>query len=190
MPESAYEACVIAASAGGVGALMQILGDLRPGLPLAVVVLLHTGSSEDGLAGVLGSRCALPVRTADPCEPIVPGRVWVAPAGYHLLVEKDRHFSLSVDDKVCFVRPSADVLFESAADAWRERLIGVVLTGGNHDGAAGLRTIRSRGGLAIVQQPDEAEARAMPEAALATAGADHVLPLKKIGPLIDRLARA
>ena len=97
--------------------------------------------------------------------------------------------ALSVDEKVCHVRPSADVLFASAADVWRSGLIGVVLTGANEDGAAGLAAIRSRGGLGIVQQPEEAEMRQMPDAALRLAGADHVLGLADIGPMLNRMCR-
>lgn len=183
-----HEACVIGASAGGVTALIDLLGGLSPHLPLAVIVLLHTGPQAADMAGVLGTRCALPVRTAQAGEPAPRGEVRVAPPGYHLLVERDRRFSLSIDEKVCYVRPSADVLFASAADVWRERLIGVVLTGSNEDGAEGLRLIRSRGGLGVVQDPVGAEAAAMPQAAIARAGADHVLPLDRIAPLLNRLA--
>ena len=184
------EACVIGASAGGVTALVQLLGDLSPQLPMGVIVVLHAGAQATGLARVLGTRCPLPVRTVEAGSRCEPGQVWVAPPGYHLLVERDRRFSLSVDDKVCYVRPSVDVLFASAADAWRERLIGVILTGGNEDGADGLLQIRSRGGVAVVQDPAEAEAAAMPQAALQRAGADHVLGIRHIGRLLNRLAGA
>lgn len=188
MPRKLYDACVIGASAGGVGALIELLSHLSPDLAITVVVVLHTGPQASGLAEVLGQRSKLPVKSAEHGLEALPGRVWLAPPGYHLLVENDRRFSLSIDEKVCFVRPAADVLFTSAADVWHQHLIGVVLTGGNEDGAAGLREIRSRGGLAIVQSPEDAEVPAMPEAALRIAGADHTLALKEIAPLLNQLA--
>jgi two-component system chemotaxis response regulator CheB len=113
--------------------------------------------------------------------------VHVAPAGYHLLVENDRHFALSVDEHVRYSRPSIDVMFGSATDVYGESLIGVVLTGANSDGAEGLARIRRRGGTAVVQAPESAEAAAMPRAALESAGADHCLPLEAIAPLLNRL---
>jgi two-component system chemotaxis response regulator CheB len=101
------------------------------------------------------------------------------------LVERDATFSLSVDPKICFVRPSIDVLFQSAADAYGPGLAAVVLTGANEDGAAGLKRVRDRGGIGIVQDPAEAEAPEMPAAALMLAGADHVLPLERIPALLN-----
>lgn len=186
----AYRAVAIAASTGGIDALRRLLADLRPGLPMAVMVLLHTSSEDvESLCEVLQWRCPLPVRPAQARAAALPGRVYVAPSNYHLLVERDGRFSLSVDEKVHYVRPSADVLFESAADAWGSALIGVVLTGANDDGARGLRLLRQRGGCAIVQAPSDAEMPVMPESALKLAGADHVLPLAAIGPCLNELSR-
>jgi two-component system chemotaxis response regulator CheB len=138
---------------------------------------------------VLAAGSAVPVVEAESRQPLVKGCAYLAPPGYHLLIEPGPRATLSMDEKVCHVRPSADVLFASAADVWRSGLIGVVLTGANEDGAAGMAAIRSRKGLAVVQKPEEAEMREMPEATLRLAGADHVLSLAEIAPLLNRLCR-
>lgn len=180
----------MAASSGGIAALRRVLAALRPDLGVPVLIVQHSASDDGGaLCEVLAASCALPVVEAEPRQPVIAGCAYLAPPGYHLLVERGPRLALSVDDKVCHVRPSADVLFASAADVWHSALIGVVLTGANHDGAAGLLAIRSRNGLCVVQDPDEAEMAIMPRAALEMAGADHVLPLDRIGPLLDSLCR-
>lgn len=178
----------MAASTGGIDALRKVLRALPDRFGAPVLLVQHTGS-EDGkaLCEVLAAACALPVVEAEPRQPVIPGCVYLAPPGYHLLVERGPRLALSVDDKVCHVRPSANILFSSAADVWRANLIGVVLTGANEDGAEGMKDIRSRNGLAIVQLPEEAEMGEMPTAALERAGADYVLPLAEIGPLLARL---
>lgn len=184
---SAAAAVVIGCSAGGLHALRIVLAGLRPQLPAAVVVVCHTGSEDvEMLVGLLKRDCSLPVSEAGERRELVEGQVYVAPAGYHLYVEQDRRFSLSIDPKVCFVRPSIDMLFESAAQAFNSKLAAVVMTGANDDGALGLRAARMRGGVAIVQNPAEAFAPAMPQAALDLAGADHVCRLSEIAPLINR----
>lgn len=173
---------------GGLNALKQLLGGLDARLPQPVLLCSHTGNSHvDLLCSLLASYCALPVREAQERMPASGGVVHVAPGGYHLLVENDRHFALSVDEVVRFSRPSIDVLFMAAAEVYRDSLIGVVLTGANADGALGLAQIRRYGGLAVVQEPADAEAPAMPQAALDIAGADHCLPLAQIAPLLNRL---
>lgn len=180
----------MAASSGGISALRRILGALGADLPVPVLVVQHSASDDGGaLCEVLAAGCALPVVEGEPRQPVIAGCVYLAPPGYHLLVESGPRLALSVDDKVCHVRPSADVLFASAADVWHSALIGVVLTGANHDGAAGLLAIRSRKGLCVVQDPADAEMSTMPRAALEMAGADHLLPLDQIGPLLDTLCR-
>ena len=125
----------------------------------------------------------LPVADANDKTPIEPGHVYLAPPDYHLLVQPG-YFSLSTDDRVHFARPSIDVLFESAADAYRERVVGVILTGANADGAAGLSRIKRSGGVAVVQDPLTAERNEMPGAALAATAADAILPLGEIGPFL------
>ena len=180
-----YELIVIGASWGGLNAVGELLSGLPKRLGCAVVVAQHRrgDTPEGGLAELLGLRTRLPVADVEDKSPIEPGRVYLAPPNYHLLIEKG-YFSLSVDERVHYARPSVDVLFQSAADAYRERVIGVILTGSNEDGAAGLARIKALGGVAIVQDPRSAERDEMPRAALSATHADAVLPLEEIGPFL------
>jgi two-component system, chemotaxis family, protein-glutamate methylesterase/glutaminase len=180
---------VIGTSYGGVAALQEVLPGLAPDLPAPVVIVQHRMRDEDnGLCEFLRDHCPLPVVEPNDKDAVEAGRVYLAPRDYHLLVEGGR-FALSVDAPVTFARPSIDVLFESAADAYGAAAAGVILTGSNRDGARGLARIRERGGVAAVQDPEEAASRAMPEAALAAAKVDRVLPLREIAPLINGLCR-
>lgn len=184
-------AIVIGASAGGPGALRRLLRLIRPDLQSAIVVVNHVGANgPDLLPDVLAHGSTLPVALAAERMPVTGGHVHVAPAGYHLLIERDFHFSLSIDPKVCFSRPSIDVLFESAARAYQKSLIGVVLTGASSDGAAGLAQIRRSGGLALVQAPQDAEVDTMPRAALELAGADHCAPVEALAAFINEVSRS
>jgi two-component system chemotaxis response regulator CheB len=185
---SRFAAIVMGCSAGGLTALQRVLPGLDPGLGVPVVVCCHTASSNVSLlVELLGRLSSLPVVEARERGSIGPGMVHVAPSGYHLLVEEDLHFSLSVDAKVSFARPSIDVLFETAADAWRERVVAVLMTGANADGANGLAAIRRAGGYGVVQDPRDAESDAMPLAGLQIAGADACLPLDAIPALLNEL---
>lgn len=185
-----FEAAVIGVSAGGLRALKAILPELPASFPLPIAIVQHLDAQADAyLAGYLDRLSAIAVKEAEDKEAMLPGTAYLAPAGYHLLVEPDRSLSLSVDDKVNFSRPSIDLLFESAADALGEGLIGIVLTGANGDGARGLKAIKDRGGLAIVQDPKTAEAPFMPRAALDAAPADHVVHLERIAPLLAQLCK-
>jgi len=176
-----FEAVAIGCSTGGLNALERILPALPGEFPAALIVVMHTApESRSLLVELLGKRCRLPVREAQEGGEILPGTIYVAPPAYHLLVEDDRTFSLSTDAKVSYARPSVDVLFESAAHAYGERLIGVILTGANHDGSAGLRAVAEAGGLCLVQDPAGAEAHTMPESALAASAAARSVPLDKI----------
>jgi two-component system chemotaxis response regulator CheB len=182
------QAIVIGCSAGGLTALEHLFAGIDPALPQPIAVCCHTGSATvDLLCELLAKHATLPVEEARERAPMRGGVIHVAPSGYHLLVEASRRFSLSVDQRVSFARPSIDVLFESAAEAYRESLIGIVLTGANSDGADGLVHVRQAGGLAVVQDPTDAEVATMPAAALERAGADHCLPLAAIAPLLNRL---
>lgn len=180
-----YDLIAIGASWGGLRAVSEILSALPDDFDVAVVVAQHrrNDASDGGLAGILGLRTRLTVRDAEDKDPIEPGHIYLAPPDYHLLVD-DRHFALSIDEPVNYARPSIDVLFESVAEAYRERAIGVILTGANWDGAAGLARIKALGGVAVVQDPARAERRDMPSAAIAATVADAVLPLEEIGPFI------
>ena len=188
MSQNGYKAIVMGASAGGLAALSEILPRLPKGFPLGVTVVQHVHPSQGMIwTARIERACPLPLVMAEDKSPVVPGRVHFAPPGYHLLVERDETFSLSIDEKVNFNRPSIDVLFESAAVVWRSRLVGVILTGSNADGADGLRLVKEAGGMAVVQDPLTADRREMPEAAIAATGVDHVASPEEIGILLARL---
>ena len=180
-----YDLIVIGASWGGLHAVGEILAALPEDTDAAVVIAQHRRADavEGGLAGLLRHRTGLPVADVDDKAPIQRGRVYLAPPDYHLLIQNG-YFSLSKDAHVHYARPSIDVLFESAADAYGDRVIGVILTGANADGAQGLAEVKRRGGVAVVQDPGTAERREMPSAALAATAADAVLPLAEIGPFL------
>ena len=179
----------IGVSTGGVNALLKLLGQLPADYPLPILIVQHIGPEAGiGLAKLLGERCFLRVKEADEQDEILPGTVYLAPPNYHLLVEREGFLSLSADPHVSFARPSVDVLFESAAEVFGPGLIGVVLTGANCDGSQGLRTIKQKGGLAIVQDPDDAEARQMPQSALAATEVDYVVTLAGMATLLRKLA--
>ena len=185
----AFRAVVIGASAGGVGALMTVLGALPADFPLPLAMVLHLRPDAGNfLADILNRHALLQVRQAEEKEHLRPGVAYLAPPNYHLLVEEDRSLALNVDERVNFARPSVDVLFDSAAHAFGPALIGVVLTGANADGARGAARIKAAGGMVVVQDPAEAEASAMPAAALAATTPDRVLTLAEIAPLLMELA--
>lgn len=186
-----YHAIVIGASAGGTAALQKILPFLPVDFPLPIIIAQHLHPLQDGAAIIhYAGGSALTVKDADEKEAIRVGFVYFAPPNYHLLVEDDFTFSLSIDAKVHFTRPSVDVLFESAADAYGPGLIGIILSGANQDGAAGLLRIKQRGGLTVVQNPQDAEVSYMPNAAIEVVRPDHVLPADEICKLLIDLTRS
>ena len=188
MPARHVEAVVIGGSAGALEALAVLLPALPRDCFVPVVIVLHIlGTRPSRLPEVLAHKTVLPVEEAEDKARVAPGVVYVAPPNYHLLIERDHAFALSADEPVHFSRPAIDVLFESAAEAYGEGLVGVILTGANEDGARGLSTIAQAGGLAIVQSPEEAQVAAMPIAAIAATGADVVLPLAEIAQLLGSL---
>ena len=184
------ELIVIGCSLGGMHALQTIFSSLTDDfcVPIAVVQHRHKNSNE-GLPSYFRRRSKLCVIDVDDKQPIKPGCIYLAPADYHLLVERGE-FSLSVDAAVAYSRPSIDVLFESAADAYRESVVGVVLTGANADGARGVKRIKQHGGTVIVQDPATAEAPAMPQAAIDEVRVDQILPLDQVGPYLVELCRS
>jgi two-component system chemotaxis response regulator CheB len=187
-PES--EIVVIGTSTGGLKALQTLLSGLTADFPLPVVIVQHRGSSsENGLSEFLSRSSSLPVTEPEDKEPVIPGRVYLAPRDYHLLIE-NRSFALSVDHAVAYARPSIDVLFECAADEYGDKAIGVILTGANNDGARGLARISSQGGVTVVENPETAASREMPQAALAYTNADWILPLEEIAPCLNKLVSA
>ncbi|WP_026072570.1 chemotaxis protein CheB [Nodosilinea nodulosa] len=183
----AYELVTIGTSLGGLSALKTLLRSLPREFPAALAIVQHRHrESDQAMSAFLQQFTVLPVHEVEDKECIQPGHVYFAPADYHLLVEYG-YFSLSVDEPVSYARPSIDVLLESAADAYHEQVIGVILTGANHDGVQGLSTLKARGGTAIVQDPDTAESAVLPTAAIAAVNVDWVLPLGQIAPRLIHL---
>jgi two-component system, chemotaxis family, protein-glutamate methylesterase/glutaminase len=180
-----YELICVGASWGGLHAIGRLLADIPDDVAQPIVIAQHRAPNaiEGALAELLGRQTSRPVADVDDKAPIERGHVYVAPPDYHLLIERGS-FALSVDERVQHARPSVDVLFESAADAYGDGVIGVILTGANQDGAAGLARIKNRGGVAVIQDPVGAERRTMPDAAIAATIADAVLPLEAIGSFI------
>ncbi len=181
-----FDAVVIGCSVGGLKALQAVLDPLPEDFPLPILVAAHSAPDSGGiLPGVLGAHCRLAVAEAKEKKETRPGHVYLAPPNYHLLVENNRTLSLSVDPRVKYSRPSIDVLFLSAAAAFGTRLIGILLTGANSDGAVGLKEIRDEGGVCIVQDPLTAKAKTMPQSALDIGVADHVVALEDIPDVLE-----
>jgi two-component system, chemotaxis family, protein-glutamate methylesterase/glutaminase len=189
--ESSVEAIVIGASAGAVHALSTLLPALPANYRIPILVVVHVPPDRgNALVPLLQSKCRLAVKEAEDKEPVRAGVAYFAPSDYHLLVETGRTLALSADGPVLHSRPSIDVLFESAAEAYGPALVGVILTGANDDGAAGLSSICRAGGRALVQDPKEAHAGAMPSAALSACASARRLPLNDITPYLVRLGTA
>lgn len=184
-----YQAVVVGVSAGGLDVLKFLLESLPAEFDPAVVIVQHMHPQQsDFLIEHLNKLCRLPVKEAEEKEAVRGGVVYLAPANYHLLIEMDKTFSLSTDEKVNFSRPSIDVLFETAAEVYGAQLIGIIFTGASRDGAAGLRRIKDSAGLTIVQNPATSEFPAMPQAALEETQVDHVLNVDRISELLSELA--
>jgi len=197
MRDCPYKIVVVGTSLGGLQALQILLSSLPKSFPLPVAIVQHRHKdSKDSLSVFLQGYCPLPLTEAEDKDAIIPGRVYLAPPDYHLLVEEG-HFALSTEAAVCHARPSIDVLFESAADAYAQGVIGVILTGASHDGSQGLLKIQSQGGLAIIEEPTTAQSPTMPKAALAAlqqqrssntvVTAYWILPLRDIAPFLVNL---
>jgi two-component system chemotaxis response regulator CheB len=188
------ELIVIGCSLGGMHALQAILSRLAKGFCVPIVVAQHRHKkSNESLPAYFRRETDLKVVDAEDKQWIESGHVYLAPADYHLLIERNGtrgELSLSVDERVHYSRPSIDVLFESAADAYRDRLVGIVLTGSNDDGAQGAARIKARGGIVIAQDPATAEAPAMPRAAIAAAHVDQILRLEEIAPFLIEVCQA
>lgn len=184
-----YKMLVIGFSAGGIPLIQRILRSLTPDYPLPVAIVAHLpGGHESCLAGMLDGVTPLPVTMVCDKEVIEAGHVYLAPPDYHLLVEKSckdkPYFALSVDEPVKSVRPSIDVLFESAAEVFESALIAVLLSGANSDGAQGMAYVKQLGGLSIVLDPHECEFSAMPNAAIARGNVDYVVSMDEIVSLL------
>jgi two-component system chemotaxis response regulator CheB len=184
----AFEIVVVGASTGGLKALQVLLSGLPAEFSLPVVIVQHRGKDmETGLCEFLARSSHVPVTEPEDKEAVLPGHAYLAPRDYHLLIESGS-FALSTDAPVSFARPSIDVLFESAADEYQDRAIGVILTGANHDGARGLAAIKAQGGLALVEDPITAACREMPDAAINLTKVDGILPLQQMAARLQNLS--
>ena len=182
-PDKAFKAIVIGASAGGIKAISAIISKLPDDFKLPIIIALHMCEDEsDGVGKVFGHKTGISVVDASDKMPIEKNNIYVSPPGYHLAVEPDRTFSLSLEPRINYSRPSIDVLLSSASEAYSDQLVGVILTGANSDGSSGLLNIKQRGGFTIVQDPKDAYQAEMPQSALDKIGlVDEVLQLEKIG---------
>lgn len=179
---------VVGVSAGGLEALSLIIPELSLEFSLPIIVVQHLHERSDNfLVEYINDKSALRVKEAMEKEPIFPGNVYIAPANYHLLIEEDRTFALSTESRINWSRPSIDLLFESAADVYADKTIGLVLTGANDDGCVGLKKIKEFGGLSIVQDPETAQSDFMPRAAIEAVKPDHVLKLEEIAPFLSKI---
>ncbi|GAA4548176.1 hypothetical protein GCM10023192_67040 [Amycolatopsis samaneae] len=186
-----FDIVALASSAGGITALGQVLGGLTDSLPVPVVVVQHLDRRHQTIiAEVLARRAKLPVQLARDGDEAEPGMVYIAPPDKHLLVEPGGRLTLSNSELVHFLRPSADLLFESVAGTYGPRAIACVLTGTGSDGTMGVSAVKSRGGTVIAQDPETAEFRGMPEAAVEVGAVDFVLQLDEIAPVLRGLVEA
>jgi len=187
--QSPFGLVIVGASWGGLDALRWVLEGLPADFPTPIVVAQHRSTdSSDVMVRMVQSHSALAILEASDKDVLEPGHVYIAPPDYHLLVEPGS-LSLSTDESVHHSRPSIDVAFESAADAYADRLVGVILTGANEDGSAGLKRIRDAGGVTVVQDPATAARPEMPSAAMAAVTGARILPLRKIGPFLVEICR-
>ncbi|MBN2639056.1 MAG: chemotaxis protein CheB [Bacteroidales bacterium] len=183
-----YEAIVIGTSAGGLLTLKKMLPALPADFPCPIIVVQHISPQSDGyFIKMLDDICSLQVKEAVDTEQIKSGTIYFASPDYHLLIERDHTITLTMDEKVNYSRPSIDVLFETAAEAYGEKLIGLVLTGANADGASGLLKIKQYGGCTIVQNPEEAENPVMPEKAIRAVIPDHIADINEIVKILVKL---
>lgn len=183
-----YEAIVIGVSAGGMNALKVMFSILPKDFNLPIIIVQHISPRSDNQwIKLLNDKSNLYMKEADEKEKIEHGIVYIAPPNYHLLIEKNKTFSLTIDERVNYARPSIDVLFESAAEVYKNKLIGVVLTGSSSDGTNGIKRIKECAGLAIIQNPKTAESHYMPASAIAAVKPDYILSLEDITDLLVKL---
>ena len=183
-----YRAVAIGCSAGGLDALSIVLPSLPAAFPVPLVIVQHTNPRAQSRShAILNGKCAIDVREADEKIEPQPGVAYLAPPNYHLLLELDGTFSLSVDERINYSRPAIDITFDTAAELYGSGLIGVVMTGASADGSRGLARIKLLGGYTIVQDPQEAQYMVMPQSAIKAAEPHAILPLRDIGPMLIRL---
>jgi len=180
-----YDAIVIGVSSGGMNAMNVMFPLLPKEFKIPIIIVQHINARSDSQwIKLLNSKCKLCIKEVDEKELIEQGIIYIAPPNYHLLIEKNKTFSLTVDERINFARPSIDVLFESAAEAYKSKLIGIILTGSNNDGSKGIKRIKEYGGLTIIQNPETAESSYMPASAISSITPDYILSLEEIMKLL------
>ncbi|WP_338871139.1 chemotaxis protein CheB [Spirosoma sp. SC4-14] len=186
--KTTYKAVVIGGSTGSLDVLLRILPALQPAMPFTVIIVLHRKNSGDStLEHLLAGKTSIPVKEVDDKEPLLPAHIYVAPADYHLLIENDFTVSLDDSEKVNYSRPALDVTFESAADVYRNTLVGILLSGANADGTKGLAAIKRMGGITVVQNPSTAQAAFMPQQAILNTTIDHILDIPELIQFINSI---
>ncbi len=185
-----YDAIVIGVSLGGMNALRELLANLKDEVSIPILIVQHLHARCDNyLANYLDKFSNRNIKEAEEKEVITANNVYLAPANYHLIVEEDRTISLTTDDPVNYCRPSIDILFDSAAETYASKLIGIILTGANNDGTNGMKNIKKNGGLLVVQDPTTAEASTMPSSVITQTKVDYILSLKEISDLLNVIAK-
>ena len=186
--KSSFDLIVLGGSSGGIEALLKIIPNLNKEFSIPIVIVMHQlRTSKSSLADVLQAHTKLRVKEPEDKEKILHKYIYVAPPNYHLMIEEDKTFSFSNSELVNYSRPSIDVLFETAADAFGERLIGVLITGSNADGAHGIKQIKEKGGLTIVEDPSTADSPVMPKAAINMSKVDYILSVNEIFKKLNSL---
>ena len=182
------DAIFIGGSAGSLEVLLKVLPDLKKDIEFAIIIVLHRKpGSDEILTDLLSSRTDIPVKEIEEKETIKQGFIYLAPSDYHLLLERDATFSLDHSEKINYSRPSIDVAFESAADLYKDKLVGLLLSGANADGVAGLLKIKKMGGRVIIQDPDSAVMSYMPGQAALYVNYDAILQVEEIADWINNL---
>lgn len=184
-----HKMIVIGGSAGSLEVLLPVIESIKA-LPVPVIIVLHRREDNDNLlVELLNSRTALPVKEAEDKEPITPGTIYIAPADYHLLIETDHSFSLDSSERVNFSRPSIDVSLETAADAYGKNLVAILLSGGNNDGAEGLKQVKKMEGMVIIQDPNSASVAFMPQNAILEVEPDYIITAAELAGFINTLLK-
>lgn len=183
------KALIIGGSAGSLEVLLKVLPDVNVNIPFPIIIVVHRKHGADSLLPVLlSTRTKLIVKEVDEKEKIVAGNVYIAPSDYHLLVEQDETFSLDYSEKINYSRPAIDATFQTAAEVYKTNLVCMLLSGSNSDGVNGLKSVKSWGGRAVIQDPKSAQVAYMPEQAKLNVNIDHVLPIEEMAEFINLMS--
>lgn len=183
------EALIIGGSAGSLDVLLKVLPDLNSSLTFPVIIVLHRKPGKESmLTDLLRTKTKMLVKEIEEKEPLISGKIYIAPPGYHLLIEKNKTFSLDASEKINFSRPSIDVSFTSAAEVFGKNLVAILLSGANSDGSDGLQKVHKTGGYTMIQNPDSAVARFMPEYASGHVEIDSILDPEEMANFINQLS--